>query len=237
MRPFTFLVFLPILFFCRHRAEEPIPTQFEPMPQRIDILALGDSYTKGESVPLAQNFPNQLRDSLQKEGHIVSGLHIVAQTGWRTDNLQAALSNQASVLADSTFSLVTLCIGVNNQYQNANFETYKKQFEELLQYAIVRAGGRKDRVIVLSVPDWAYTPVGQGWGNPALISAKIDEYNTANHAIATAYAVQYVNVTNVSRQGIAEPDLVAMDGLHPSALQYTEWVQLLLPPIKASLKP
>lgn len=236
MRPITLLLFLPTLFFCRHLTEDPVPKQSEPLVERIDILAIGDSYTKGESVPWEQNFPNQLADSLHAEGFDLTGLHVVAQTGWRTDNLQSALTSQAPVLGDSTFSLVTLCIGVNNQYQNANFETYKKEFEELLQYAVARAGGRRNRVVVLSIPDWAFTPLGQSSGNPALISQKIDQYNSANRDIAEANEIQYVNVTEVSRRGISEPDLVAFDGLHPSAKQYTAWVQLLLPVVRNGLK-
>jgi len=235
MRPITLLLFLPTLFFCRHLAEDPIPKQPEPVMERIDILALGDSYTKGESVPWEQNFPKQLADSLHAAGFDLAGLHVVAQTGWRTDNLQSALASQAPVLGDSNFSLVTLCIGVNNQYQNADFDTYKKQFEELLLYAIARAGGRKNRVVVLSIPDWAFTTFGQGSGNPTLISQEIDQYNTANRNIAEAYNVHYLNVTGVSRRGISEPDLVAFDGLHPSAKQYTEWVQLLLPLSRTAL--
>ncbi len=237
MRALTILLFIPTLFFCRRLPEEPIPMQPELGSEKIDILALGDSYTKGESVKWAQNFPNQLADSLRASGFNLAGLRVVAETGWRTDNLQIALSNQASVLADSTFSLVTLCIGVNNQFQNANFETYKRQFEELLQYAIARAGGRKERVVVLSIPDWAYTPFGQSWGNPSNTSSQIDQYNAANQAITEQYDVIYVNVTAVSRRGILEPDLVAFDGLHPSGLQYTEWVKLLLPEVKMRLKP
>ncbi len=237
MRFLALLLFIPTLFFCRRLSEEPIPTQIHPVPENIDILALGDSYTKGESVPWGQNFPNQLADSLRMAGFNLTGLHVVAQTGWRTDNLQSAIASQASVLADSTFSLVTLCIGVNNQYQNADFETYITDFEALLQYAIARAGGRKERVVVLSIPDWAYTPYGQNYSNPALISQKIDQYNTANRNIAESYAVPHVNVTDVSRRGILEPDLVAYDRLHPSAQQYTEWVRLLLPVVKTALKP
>jgi acyl-CoA thioesterase-1 len=207
------------------------------MTESIDILALGDSYTKGEGVKWEQNFPNQLADSLRYAGFQVAGLHVVAQTGWRTDNLQSALNNQAATLADSTFSLVTLCIGVNNQYQNANFETYKLQFESLLQYAIARAGGRKERVLVISIPDWAYTPYGQAFGNPASISQAIDAYNAANQLISESYGVKYTYVTDISRQGIARPALVAADGLHPSAEQYTEWLKRLMPSVKAAFKP
>ncbi len=231
------LFFLPTLFFCRHLPEEPLPKSPLIVKESIDILALGDSYTKGEGVKWEQNFPNQIADSLRYAGFRVEGLHVVAQTGWRTDNLQSALNNQSATLADSTFSLVTLCIGVNNQYQNANFETYKLQFESLLQYAIARAGGRTERVIVISIPDWAYTPYGQAFGNPASISQAIDAYNAANQLISESYGVKYAYVTDISRQGLAQPALVAADGLHPSAEQYTEWLKRFMPTIKAAFKP
>ncbi len=237
----TVLFLLNMLFFnCKN---EPLVTS-NPLPdppvtvftEKIDVLALGDSYTKGESVAWAQNFPNQLADSLRAEGRSVAGVRNIAQTGWRTDQLQSAVKS-AGDLTDSTFSIVTLCIGVNNQYQNANFETYKAQFEQLLQTAIQRAGGRKDRVVVVSIPDWAFTPYGQNYSpNPAIISQKIDQYNAANRAISEQYGVAWVNVTDVSRKGLSQPDLVASDGLHPSARQYTEWVKLLLPVVRNALK-
>lgn len=204
-------------------------------PEKIDILAIGDSYTKGESVLPAKNFPSQLRDSLLAANRKVTGLRIIAQTGWRTDQLKNAIAN-APELNDSTFSIVTLCIGVNNQYQNGNFNTYKTEFEQLLQTAIARTGGRKERVFVVSIPDWAYTPFGQSFpGGPTQISLKIDQYNAANYSIAQQYQVNYVNITGISRQGISQPDLVATDGLHPSAKQYTEWVHLLMPVVQGAL--
>lgn len=248
-RAFTFAS-LGVFFLSMCRTEDPtLPTDPNPtdttvvhppppppgVDEKIDILALGDSYTKGESVPAAQNFPNQLRDSLVAAGRKVTGLRIIAQTGWRTDQLKSAIA-QASDLQDSTFSIVTLCIGVNNQYQNGNFNTYKTEFEQLLQTAIARAGGRKDRVFVLSIPDWAYTPYGQSYpGGPLQISQKIDQYNNANYSIAQQYQVNYVNITGVSRQGLSQPGLVASDGLHPSAQQYTQWVHMLMPLVQNKL--
>jgi len=197
---------------------------------------LGDSYTKGQGVNWEKNFPNQLADALKAEKYTVAGVHIIAQTGWRTDQLQAAINSQADKIGDSTFSIVTLCIGVNNQYQNADFETYKLQFEELLQTAIARAGGRKGRVLVVSIPDWAYTPYGQHYGDPATTSGEIDAYNAANYAISTSYGVHYVQVTNISRQGLVRPDFVASDGLHPSAIHYTEWLRVMMPVVRDALK-
>ena len=236
MRILLLLLFLQILLSCRRSEDEPMLLNTDAVSERVDILALGDSYTKGEGVKWEQNFPNQLAYSLRAMDVNLTGVHVVAQTGWRTDNLQSALSAQSSTLSDSVFSFVTLCIGVNNQFQNSNFETYKTQFEALLQYAIERAGGRKERVVVVSIPDWSFTPLGQSWGNPALTSQQIDQYNTAKRATAATYGVYYVNVTEVSRQGLEMPDFVAADGLHPSGKQYTELVKLMLPVVKMALK-
>lgn len=235
MRPLTLLFFIPMCWFCRRSPEESLPTTPTPVPTPIDILALGDSYTKGENVKWEQNFPNQLADSLKISGLNIKGPHVVAQTGWRTDNLQSAIASQSNVLGDSVFGLVTLCIGVNNQYQGAPLHTYKQQFEALLQYALARTGQRKDRVVVLSIPDWAYTPFGQNSGNPPMVSQQIDQYNAANKAIADTYGVHYVDVTEISRQGLTKPEFVAADGLHPSAQQYTEWVVRLLPYLRTTL--
>jgi len=246
MRTVLPLLLLSAFFLhCRHQPMATLDPPAAPggptqpvFTENVDILALGDSYTKGESVPWAQNFPNQLADSLRAEGRKVGTPRNIAQTGWRTDQLQVAIKSAAHEdIADSTFSIVTLCIGVNNQYQGANFETYKTQFEQLLQTAIQRAGQRPKRVVVLSIPDWAYTPYGQNFSsNPGQISQKIDQYNAANRALAEQYGVHYVNVTDISRQGIAQPNLVAPDGLHPSSAQYKAWVKLLLPVVRGELK-
>ena len=204
----------------------------DPMPETITYLALGDSYTKGESVPTAQNFPHQLADSLRTKGYTVAEPHTIAQTGWRTDDLQAAIAADHFAI-HNTFHFVTLCIGVNNQYQHADFNTYIIEFEALLQRAIAFAKNEPTHVIVLSIPDWAYTPYGQNFPNSASISTEIDQYNAANRALSEQYGVQYVDVTATSRLGLAQPNLVATDGLHPSAAQYTAWVESLLPVVEA----
>jgi acyl-CoA thioesterase I len=219
---------------CRH---EPVSEPFVPSPNPPDtvastpynILCLGDSYTKGQGVDWNLNFPNQLADSLIKRAYKVTAKapHVIAQTGWRTDQLQKAINNDLTI-KDSVFSLVTLCIGVNNQYQNGNFETYKTQFTELLNTAIQFAGGKKEKVLVLSIPDWAYTPYGQNFGDPAIISEKIDLYNAANKTITNTFGIKYVSVTEISRRGLVETNLVATDGLHPSAIQYSKWVGEIL---------
>jgi lysophospholipase L1-like esterase len=195
---------------------------------RIDLpvryLALGDSYTIGESVSQQQRWPVQLFDSLAARGFQTDSLHIIARTGWRTDNLRTAMLAQN---LDSTYSLVSLLIGVNNQFQGRTPASYWPEFEDLLQTAIGLAGGQKERVFVLSIPDYAFTPFGQT-RNPQAISSGIDDYNAVNEAICRQYDVKYYNITPISRQGIAQPNLVANDGLHPSGLMYTEWVKQVL---------
>ncbi len=216
--------------------EQPvIPDPVVVGDSSLTMLALGDSYTKGESVETAKNFLNQLADSLIATGHRVDRPKIIAQTGWRTDQLQTAITN--ADIDNKVYDVVTLCIGVNNQYQNANFDTYKTQFEQLLQTALARAGQRKERVLVVSIPDWAYTYYGQHFSKPPeQISQEIDQYNAANRSIAERYGVHYVHITDISRKGLVQPNLVANDGLHPSAVQYTEWVRLLLPVVRAELR-
>jgi acyl-CoA thioesterase I len=224
-----FLLFFLLLYIqCKHN--DFIEEEILLPKERIDILALGDSYTIGQGVFYNQNYPNQLSDSLSSHNFNVIGTRIIAKTGWRTDNLLNSIDNAIDI-QDSAFSLVMLLIGVNNQYQNSSFNTYEIQFEELLIKAIKLAGNRKERVIVLSIPDYAFTPFGQNYSNPNDISMDIDEYNVANMAISLGYGVRYIDVTAISRDGLDLPSFVAPDGLHPSALQYTEWLKLILPQV------
>jgi lysophospholipase L1-like esterase len=197
-----------------------------------DFLALGDSYTIGEDVDAALNFPNQLAAQLRtKEGFDVTDPHIIAKTGWRTDELKTAIKN-ATGIRDSVFSIVTLCIGVNNQYQNLSAASYETEFSDLLTLAIKFAGGKPDHVFVLSIPDWAYTPYGQKFTpDPAKISQAIDAYNDYNRTLAGKMGVNYINVTDISRKAFEEPGLLASDDLHPSGQQYSRWVDLLRPEV------
>ena len=197
----------------------------------IRYLALGDSYTYGESVPEKERFPNQLVDSLGKQNIKITSLRNIARTGWRTDDLQAGIS--AAGIADSTFDMVSLLIGVNNQYQNRSIEVYKTEFTELLNQAIKFAGGRKNRVVVVSIPDYAFTPFGK---SSVRISTEIDNFNAANEQITKAYGIAYVNITPISREGIKEPTLVADDGLHPSGKQYGRWVSAMMPTVLGFFK-
>lgn len=196
-------------------------------PRKIKYLALGDSYTIGQSVPYNLNFPNQLRTELIAKGHKVPEVKIIATTGWRTDNLKNAI-NQANL--SDTFNLVTLLIGVNNQYQGRTVASYEPEFLELLQTAIQLAEGKKENVMVLSIPDYGATPFGRN--NATQIGLAIDAYNAANKRITDSLGVKYIDITPISREAVSKPELIASDSLHPSAMMYARWVELLLPEIK-----
>ncbi len=207
------------------------PVTPTPPAKTYTYLALGDSYTIGHSVAEEERFPVQLADRLQEEGFDVAETRIVAKTGWTTDELQNGIAN-ASELRD-TYQLVSLLIGVNNQYRGRPVETYRPEFTALLNQAVDFAGGRKDRVFVVSIPDYAFTPFGNG--NPD-ISEGIDEYNAANKEITEEMGIAYFDITPISRLGLQEKELVADDNLHPSGEQYRRWVELMLPGVRKLLE-
>jgi lysophospholipase L1-like esterase len=190
---------------------------------KIKFLALGDSYTIGESVVATERWPVQLMDSLNARGLEYLDYRIIAVTGWRTDNLKEAIHD--AKIKDE-YTLVSLMIGVNNYYQGKTVESYKPEFEELLRTAIRIAGGTTSRVFVLSIPDYGYTPFGKN--NRETISKGIDAFNAANKSITQELGVKYINITDISRRGLSEPDLVAFDGLHPSGKMYSEWIQRII---------
>jgi lysophospholipase L1-like esterase len=185
------------------------------------FLALGDSYTIGESVDESGRWPVQLSKQLNEGGYSVSKPIIIAKTGWRTDQLAAAIEDAQ---LEANFDIVGLLIGVNNQYQGKSVDSYKPEFERLLKTAIHLAGGIKAHVFVISIPDYGFTPFGLD--KKEKISNELDAYNAANFALSKKAGVRYYNITNISRSN--EANLVAADGLHPSAVQYGLWVDLLL---------
>lgn len=195
----------------------------------VNLLALGDSYTIGQGVGANERWPAQLMQALQEAGFATGELKIIAQTGWRTDNLKNAINQQLPL---NGFNLVSLLIGVNNQYQGGTTQAYGPQFEDLLNQAIALAGYNHSKVFVLSIPDYAYTPFGNG--NP-LISQQIDAFNQVNRNITELYNVAYIDVTPISRGGLANPALIAGDGLHPSGLMYRLWVDEIMLKIEKEL--
>jgi len=216
MRTFLISLFFPASIFAQ---------SLEPQ-NPLRFLALGDSYTIGQSVPVNERWPVQLSDSLAARGILTDTLSIIATTGWRTDNLINAITNQD--LQNRNYNFVSLLIGVNNQYQSMPFSQYATEFPALLDSAIRYADGDKSHVFVVSIPDYAFTPFGQSTGNPLQISNELDEYNAFNRHIADSMEVKYFDITPISRLGIENPLYVANDGLHPSGIQYTEWVKLML---------
>ncbi|MBL0333606.1 MAG: SGNH/GDSL hydrolase family protein [Chlorobiota bacterium] len=198
----------------------------------MKYLALGDSYTIGEGVPEDLRFPMQLSDSLRKYGVNVNDPEVIAKTGWTTDELQLAIDATAPPI---DYSLVTLLIGVNNQYRNYQIEDYREQFTILLKRSIAYAQGNPKRVIVISIPDWGVTPFAEG-RDRALIAREIDEYNKVNKSVSEEYKVRYVDITEISRKYGNDPSMVTTDGLHPSPKLYAIWVSQILESAKKSLK-
>ena len=196
------------------------------------LLCLGDSYTIGESVLPAENFPNQTVSLLRKEGYAFEDPEIVAKTGWTTDELQAAIDNH---FFKDPYEFVTLLIGVNDQYRGRTVEDYKPGFESLLKQAIQFANGKAEHVIVLSIPDWGVTPFAND-RDTKQIATEIDNYNSANKAIAERYRVGYIDITTASREAVSDRSLIASDGLHPSAKVYTKWSESLSLFIKSIIK-
>ena len=190
-------------------------------------LALGDSYTIGEGVAPDGRWPAQLARTLRDEGIALGGPDIIAATGWTTDELDAAID--VARPADD-HDLVSLLIGVNNQYRGRSVDEYRHEFSALLERAIGFAGHRSDRVLVLSIPDWGVTRFGHASGRDlAAIADELDAYNSAAHDICAMRGVAFVDITPVSRDRGAAPDMLAEDGLHPSAAMYARWTQLALP--------
>lgn len=192
------------------------------------FLALGDSYTIGQSIDPADRWPVQLARALTKAGTPVGDPTIIAQTGWTTADLLGAI-DQAK--PQGPYDLVALLIGVNNQFQGRSQDEYRTQFKELLDRAITLAGNRPTHVIVLSIPDWGVTPFAANMGaNAATVATAIDQFNAINKSESAAAGVAYVDITPISRA-----HLHADDGLHPSAQMYALWVQATLPAVQRSL--
>lgn len=192
----------------------------------LRYLALGDSYTIGEGATPPERWPVQLAGLLRQRGIAVGEPQIIARTGWTVDELDAGIDT-----ADphGPFDLVTLLIGVNDQYRGADPEAYRPGFARMLARAVALAGGDARRVVVLSIPDWGATPFGRRGGRgPARISAEIDRFNEVNRQEALEAGVRFVEITPVSRRAASEPSLLAPDGLHYAGPMYQEWARLAL---------
>lgn len=227
---------LCLLLACDKKANDAMiaipttPTTGTP----LTYLALGDSYTIGEAVAQKESFPYQLMAQLNIEGKNIAAPKMIAKTGWTTDELQAAIKTEN---LNQNFDMVTLLIGVNNQYRGYPQTTYRKEFKELLQTAITYAGKNKKMVFVVSIPDWGVTPFGKSSGrNQQTIAQEIDAYNAIAKEETLAMGVSYTDITPGSRNAATDLSLVASDGLHPSGKMYNQWAIKVAPAVLTSLK-
>lgn len=235
---FIIVIFCTLFFFNCTKDDNPVTSTNPPLINEPPVvilegtkyLALGDSYTIGQSVAVADRYPIQLETQLESDSINIDTTVIIAKTGWTTFNLKNAII--AADLTD-TFDLVSLLIGVNNQYQGLSIGEYENEFEELLQTAIDFAGGKKENVFVVSIPDYAYTPFGNG---DATISQEIDDFNLVNKTITDSIGISYYDITPISREGLDKPELVASDNLHPSGEQYSRWVNLFYDEVKLKME-
>jgi lysophospholipase L1-like esterase len=200
------------------------PPAPKPATASHRYLALGDSYTIGQSVSINVRFPIQLTKALRAEGFTMADPQIIAQTGWTTGELSRAI-DQAN--PQGPFDLVTLLIGVNNQYRGYDIQEYQVEFKELLQRSIGFADDDATHVIVVSIPDWGVTPYAGG-RDEQKIAEEIDAFNAINRAETQQAGARYVNVTDISRLAVEDRSLIARDGLHPAGKMYTMWVDKIL---------
>lgn len=213
------LIFLPAYFMISENSEK-----------KFNYLALGDSYTIGESVLESERFPVQLVKRLQADSINIVDPQIIATTGWTTDELLAAIKEKN---IKDTFNIVTLLIGVNNQYRGRDAENYRGELKQLIDIAVKYAGGNKDNVFVLSIPDWGVTPFAEGKDRDK-IAAEIDLYNKVKKEECEKAGIKYYDITEISL--IKDQSLTASDGLHPSGKMYGLWVDKIYGDIKKVLK-
>jgi len=194
--------------------------------KKYTYLALGDSYTSGESVSIMENFPYQTVQLLRKSGYDFLAPEIVAKTGWTAMDLSDAIQNTKLL---SVYDFITLLIGVNNQFRDLDINEYKKDFESILKSAISLAGDKTGHVVVLSIPDWGATPFAEYRQSNGMekdrrkISAEIDAYNMINQLLSRQYKVHYIDITPGTREAARDETLLTNDKLHPSGKEYARW--------------
>jgi lysophospholipase L1-like esterase len=219
---------------AQERQDKPVANAAQKVQSvtPLRILALGDSYTIGEGVDAKERWPEQLALALEQRGLSVAVPEIVARTGWTSADLGRAIERSA---LKPPYDLVTLLIGVNDQFQGYQESDYRRRFVGLLQRAVALAGGDPKRVLVISIPDYSVTPFAQRF-EPLAIRAALVRYNETNRAVAAELGVAHVDITPISRGAEQDRSLLAPDQLHPSGKMYREWVNRVLPLAEAALK-
>lgn len=230
MRSYIFLLFPFLVIHCKTKTILSDTDLNTDTAHRF--LALGDSYTIGEGVQTGLSFPYQTIEILKKSGFNFSTPGIIARTGWTTDELMAAINNTE---LKPPYNIVSLLIGVNDQYRGRSSVEYAQQFRQLLEKAIELAGNNSNRVFVISIPDWGSTPYAQGRDRNK-IAKEIDEFNSVNRSITNEKSIMYIDITPGSKNALTDSTLVTTDGLHPSSKEYQRWSQLLASAIEAVIK-
>ncbi len=220
------------LVACKQDNPSPVITPSPAGESSNTYLALGDSYTIGQSVPPADQWGMQLAGLLRGEGVAISDPVTIARTGWTTSELASAI---AAADLKPTYDLVSLLIGVNNQYRGQSLANYRTEFSQLLQTSIRLAKGDPTNVLVLSIPDWGATPFGSG-SNRQQITAEINAFNAAAKEIAQKAGVTFIDITPLTRKAADDNSYVASDGLHYSGKMHREWALLALPDAKKALR-
>ena len=217
---------MPEISGTQESEDTAVPKQTDLPEPTIRILALGDSYTIGQGVPEEERWPVQLAARLEEQG-VNTQVTIIARTGWTTENLLFRLATKPP---EEIYNVVTLLIGVNDQFRGGEPEEYRVRFRELLERAIAFADDNPQKVIVLSIPDWEATPYAERM-SPRSLEFDIDDFNAVNLKEAQNYGVRYVDITPISRQVTKDRELIAQDDLHPSGAMYALWVRKILPSI------
>jgi lysophospholipase L1-like esterase len=223
------LVFVTVilLFACSTSKDTSISNEMD-----YSYLALGDSYTIGEGVPTNERWPVQLVERLRERGFKVAPPKIIARTGWTTLDLIRNIEQEINVQRD--FDMVSILIGVNNQYQNKPISVYEEQLREIFRKAIFHCKHMEKGVFAVSIPDYGATPFGAN--NAEAIGLEIDRFNAVFRSVAEEFNVPFYNITPISREAASNRELVAGDNLHPSGLMYTLWVDLIVDEVAQTLQ-
>ena len=191
------------------------------------FLALGDSYTIGQSVEVNERWPVQFLKELTATTNVIDTLQIIAQTGWRVDQLKEAMNSSD---LEPPYGIVSLLIGVNNQYQGQNANDFRPEFIEILEKSLKLVENRTERLFVISIPDWGASPYGFGFDR-AKVSKEINEFNSVVKEESEKRGLRYFDITAISRRALIDRTLIASDGLHPSGKMYKLWVDMMIPEI------